>query len=153
MTLEIKKYTIDMLAQHENLPQLLKEYANESSIQEMPKFNPNIKMYRTLEKSGLFHTFVAVADGKIVGFILVLVTILPHYSVLAGVVESFFVAKKYRKTGVGIKLRQTAETHAKNTGACALLISAPMGGVLEKILPYVGYRETNRVFFKSLGNV
>ena len=37
-------------------------------------------------------------------------------------------------------------------GCPGLLVSAPAGGVLAKVLPRRGYAETNRVFFKELND-
>ena len=68
------------------------------------------------------------------------------------VVESYFVASKHRKSGAGLALLREAERIASDRGAHALLVSAPHGGRLADVMPRVGYRETNRVFFRSLAH-
>jgi GNAT superfamily N-acetyltransferase len=80
----------------------------------------------------------------------VLKPVIPHYGVAIAVTESFFVGKEYRKSGAGLKLLRAAEAHAE--GAPGLLVSAPVGGTLAEVLPHLGYRETNRVFFKELAH-
>lgn len=135
-----------------NIHDILEEYASESSIAGMPAVAVKVEMYKHLEVAGAIHVVGAFLDDAIIGFITVLSPILPHYSALASVAESFFVAKIHRNTGAGLKLLKEAEIYAKNIGSCGLLVSAPIGGDLAEVLPRVGYRETNRVFFRVLGD-
>lgn len=131
---------------------LLAEYAEESAISGMPTPTAKLEAYAILEKGGALKTFGAYLEDKLVGFITVLSMVLPHYSVCTSVVESFFVTKNHRKTGAGTKLRYAAEAHTEAIGSAGLLISAPLEGILAKVLPGAGYVETNRVFFKKVGS-
>jgi GNAT superfamily N-acetyltransferase len=79
-----------------------------------------------------------------------LVSLLPHYSALAATTESWFVSAAARKGGTGKRLMDAAEAKARELGAVGFLISAPTGGSLERAAPMLGYRETNRVYFKAL---
>ena len=45
---------------------------------------------------------------------------------------------------------QAAEEVAVMAGAGGLYVTAPTGGRLERLLPHVGYHETNRIFFRGL---
>ena len=74
---------------------------------------------------------------------------LNHYSKVVAVGESYFVTKNFRHTGAGTALRLTAEEFAEKSKAFGLLLSAPTGSALDKILPHSGYTETNRVYFKA----
>ena len=107
-------------------------------------------MYKILEDSGALCCFGAYQGETMIGFITVLTHVMPHYGALIATTESFFVAKAYRKTGAGTLLRQTVERHAQGRGAAGVLICAPYGGQLAKVLPRAGYRQTNQVFFKGL---
>lgn len=134
-----------------NLPELLAEYGTESSIPGIgaPNFQPD--MYRMLETSGSLVPIGAFDNGQLIGFVSLLVNVLPHYGVRVGVIESFFVAKAARDTGAGIKLRAVAEAESKARGAVGLLISAPTGGRLAAVLGKdKAYTETNQVFFRGL---
>lgn len=130
---------------------LVDEYAEESSIAGMPEKNVDDAAYRSMEQLGMLHAFAAYDDEKLVGFISVLVAPIPHYSAKIGSTESFFVAKEYRKTGLGLRLLRIAEKAAKESGAVGFFVSAPYGGRLADVMPRIaGYSETNRVFFRSL---
>lgn len=149
----IKKTTIAEIEANENFSALAKEYAEESSIHGLPAPVEKIATYRVIESTGFFQAYGAFLGEVLVGFIAILTPVIPHYGVAIAVAESFFVAKAYRKTGAGLKLLRAGQDHAKSAGSPGFLVSAPTGGVLANVLPRLGYRETNRVFFKELSHV
>lgn len=152
MTITIRQCAASELLDAPNRHELWDEYASESSIDGLPKPTVQIDMYRMLESAGALQLIAAFDGDTIVGFISVLSNKLPHYGVLMAASESFFVAKDYRKSGAGLRLLREAERYALFIGSPGLLVSAPSGGRLAGVLPNVGYAETNRVFFKRLGN-
>ena len=147
----IRRIAFSELYADPEFQKLVDEYAKESSIDGMPETKPDANAYETMERLGMQHFFAAFAGEKLIGFITVLVTPVPHYSRKIGSTESFFVAKEYRSTGTGLKLLRTAEQCAKECGAVGFFVSGPTGGRLAEVMPRIkGYRETNRVFFRSL---
>lgn len=134
--------------------ELLAEYASESSIDGMPTPKAKILTYKRLEFEGSIVCFGAFCNDKLVGFVSILMSILPHYSAPAAIVESIFVSSKHRAGCIGGRLLKAAENHAKNSNASGLLISAPFGGNLAKLLEKTkSYRTTNLIFFKRVDNV
>ncbi len=129
---------------------LLSEYAQESAICGLPAPAVQMEMYNAMEAVGIICPLGAYLENILIGGVTLLSPVLPHYGVKVGVTESFFVSKKWRKTGAGLKLLNAAEVYAKEIGCAGLLVSAPVGGDLDKVLPRRGYRESNRVFFKSV---
>ena len=140
--------TISELENAPNMHELMEEYAAESAIEGLPHPSAKAEIYKRIEESGMLATIGAKIDQELIGFVLVLASVIPHYGVNIATTESFFVSKPYRKTGAGIKLLRAAEEHAKQVGSPGLLISAPFGGTLAEVLPRQGYVETNRVFMK-----
>lgn len=128
------------------------EYADECALAGLPPIDAKFASYPMLDASGFFHVYRAKVDGELVGFVTLLMPVIPHYGVAVAVAESLFVSKPHRKTGAGLKLIRTAEKHAREAGSPALMLSAPTGGVLAELLPNMGYRETNRVFMKDFPN-
>ncbi len=128
---------------------IIDEYDDEARIKDMPPINAKFENYRALEQGGFLHCFEA-RDDRLIGFLFLLYVPLPHYSRAVAVVESYFVAQAYRKTGAGLKLLRMAEAKARELGSPGLLVSAPSKGRLSEILPKLDYRETSRVFFKAL---
>lgn len=152
MKVIIKKCTIAELEAAANIQDILAEYADESSpsIKGLPRPLAKVDTYKHLETMDAIHTIGAFFDDLLVGYIIIVAPVMPHYSVRIAVSESFFVLKEYRKTGAGLKLLHAAEDWAAQEGACGILVSSPTGGDLAEVLPKIGYAETNRVFFRSL---
>jgi GNAT superfamily N-acetyltransferase len=144
--------TIAALEAAPEIAALLAEYAAESAIDGLPPPAAKWETYRSLEAAGLLHVIGATVDGRLVGLITVLAPVLPHYGIPVAVSESFFVAADYRRTGAGLRLLRAAEDKARALGSPGLLVSAPFGGDLFRVLPRVGYAETNRVFFKKVAH-
>lgn len=149
--MEIREISFEQLFADPAAAALTAEYADESSIAGMPPPCPNEAQYLAIAQAGIAHVLAAFSGADMIGFITLLVTTNPHYSVVIGVVESFFVASARRSTGAGLRLLHAAETRAKDRGAVGFLVSAPYGGRLADVMQALStYRETNRVFFRKL---
>lgn len=148
--MDVRRCTVAELEAAPNLFEVLEEYAREAATPELGPAQAQIETYRAMDASGMFHPIAALEDGMLAGFILPVVVVLPHYGVVAATVESFFVPKAERKRGIGLRLLACAEELAREFGAKALLLTAPAGGVLAKVMPGRGYRHSGEVFVRSL---
>lgn len=148
--LHVASCTIDDIESAPNLASLIEEFADESLMPGLPRTDPNWSTYRALEAAGMLHAIAARLDGVLIGFIGVLVAPMPRYSVPVATTERFFVAKVHRKTGAGLRLLRAAEDKARELGSPGLLVIAPFEGDLFHVLPRVGYKESNRIFFKPI---
>lgn len=137
-----------------NIPEfkfIVEEYTLESSISEMSPINTNLDLYNKLNEVGKMITLAAFNDGYLIGYANFVISPNLHYSKDIAVTESFFIKKDYRKTGAGIFLLKEMERLAKENGAVAFMVSAPSDSKLSLIMEKnKHYRETNKVFFKSL---
>lgn len=149
-TIEIRPGSVTEIAAAANFAELAAEYAAESAIEGLPPPAAKLANYLPLERAGALHTLIAESEGRLIGLITVLAPVLPHYGVAVAVSESFFVLRAHRQTGAGLKLLRAAEDKARELGSPGLLVCAPFEGDLFKVLPRVGYRETNRVFFRKV---
>lgn len=145
--IEIRKCTVADVLQEDYL---LQSYGEESAIPGMPTPKAQCDAYRFMESTGTLHVFGAYLDTKLVGFISLLVTNLPHYGATVAMSESVFVLAEHRHTGAGMKLLATAKKAARNLNCKGLLMSAPAKGQLAKVLPNIGFTHTNDVFFCAL---
>jgi len=146
----IRRCTVAELQAAPNIAEVLAEYARESSLKELGPTSPQWATYRTLEAAGVFHPIAAFEGARLCGFILPIVVVLPHYGVLAATIESYFVPQADRTKNIGIKLLRAAEELARGLGAKALLLSAPVGGALARLMPALKYRHSNEVFVRAL---
>lgn len=150
--LQVRDGSVADIAAAENFTDLIAEYAAEGAVDGMPPVDAKLNSYLPLERNGLLHTILATHECRLIGFIVVLASVLPHYGVPIAISESFFVAKAWRGTGAGLRLLRAAEDKARALGATGLLVSAPIDGDLFKVLPRRGYAETSRIFFKEVAN-
>lgn len=130
---------------------LIAEYAAECSIPAIGEINPHRELYALMEKSGLMTCFMAYDDHRKVGFSILLMPILPHYSKKVATSESIFIAKSSRRSGAGLKLKRTVKDHAKDAGCVGILWSAPAGSKFERVLESSkSCQRTNAVFYENL---
>ncbi|MEQ0776171.1 GNAT family N-acetyltransferase [Paraburkholderia tropica] len=149
MATVIRECPADEIASAPNFDALCAEYAAESGITELGQANVDVPMYRAMEAAGLGWCIGAWRGDELIGFGVVTLTKLPHFSKLAGCLISYFVAAAGRDGSAGTRIREEAEHIAKARGAVGLMISAPCESRLDVILPRVGYRATNRLYFRG----
>jgi len=138
----------DWLLSEEAQPLIL-EYADECSIPGIGRVNPQPQIYAALEAAGTLQSFAAY-HGGLVGFANVLTPILPHYGVRVATVETLFVSKDARRSGIGRELLLALEKYALEVGCKGILYSSPAGGQLERVLSAKKYQQTNSVFYRPL---
>lgn len=147
----IRPCTVDEIERSESLPELLDAYAQESRIPELGEVCPDMATYRDIEARGAMRAIGAFSPD-LVGLATLLIYGLPHYGGRRiASMESLFVLPSARKNGTGLRLLAAAKKLAHDLGASALLVSAPVGGRLDKVLRNsAGCRETNHVFLMGL---
>ena len=149
--LEISKQSFASISSYDEFYLLLEEYASECEISEVGMPTMQADMYEAMDSTDRFFIVGAVNEGRLIGFVNVAVSVLPHYGKIVAATESFFVSKEFRNTGAGVKLLAKAEEIATQSGAVALLVSAPTNSSLGSMLETKkSYRETNRIFAKCL---
>lgn len=149
--MHIQPITVADFFAHPDTPGLLAGYAQECANEGLPPFCPHRPLYAALEQTGALYALVAVEGERMLGFLAMLVSLNPHYSVTLAVTESWFVAPEHRGSGAGLALYRRAKETAQAAGAKAIYVSAPLGGQLAGVMQGLGATETNRVFCEVLG--
>lgn len=147
--IEIRRCPFAEIEHAPHLAALMAEYGAESAMPELGPQSPQFATYRMLEQAGTMRAVGAFQGGDLVGFIIVLVAVLPHFGKRVASTESFFVAQGVRKGGAGLRLLCEAERLAQELGAVGFFVSAPVGGQLESVMPKAGYRETSTIFYRG----
>jgi hypothetical protein len=136
-----------------NAAELLREYEEECSLPEIGRIDPQAATYAAMERSGAFQCFgLFEDDGSLVGFASVLVYVNPHYNKPIATVESLFVAEAHRSGSAWFQLRGALKEYSRRRGCVALLLSAPVGSKLARLL-FVEEdecRNSNHVFITRL---
>lgn len=147
----IRPVTIAELFDAPNFAELRAEYEAESLRNpDMIGAPPNRAGYEQMERAGLLRPLGAFDGDRLVGFCVVLISPVLHFAgkVLA-TTESIFLSKGCRRNGAGIALISAAEDAAEEAGAKGLYITAPTDSSLSRVLPRLGYGQTNAVFYSG----
>ena len=145
----IRPVSYSVLMADPHYPQLIAEYGAECSIPEIGRINPQPDLYATLEQSGGFHLFGVYGGETLIGFVSLLIYVLPHYGVKVATTESIFLASAHRHSDTGTKMLEFIEAFAKEQGCKVMLYTAPLEGRFARLL-MCKHRCTNLVFVESL---
>lgn len=149
--LTIRQCSVSEMQATSDLDELLAEYATESANPDLGGHDAQYQTYAVMEQAGVLHIFCAYKGDRLVGFLVLICMVLPHFGRMVGSSESIFVSAPHRKTGAGLKLIAAAEAKCRELGAIGFYLSGPVGGALCQALSKAkAWRPTNQVFFKGL---
>lgn len=131
-------------------PALSAEYLAESGRAITSDLAPQMAIYKANEAAGTMKFAGAWLGDELVGFLVLVLYVVPHFGKLVASTESLFVAQSARGSGAGTRMLKEAQSIAADSGCVGLCVSAPVGGRLAKVLPRSGFLHTNELFFKAL---
>lgn len=149
MTIAVRECKVNEIFSAISFSQISDEYAAECAIEGFPYPKPDISMYETLERycGKMFVVLGAFTEDRVlVGFIVMMIAVNPHYGLPFGSSESFFVLPAFRKTGAGLLLLNEAKRVAKDRGAVACKFSAMVGSKLDSVLQASDSKHTNNIY-------
>ena len=112
--MEIKALTVDEFRSRPEWPALIREYAVESALEPFADTaTPQWDAYQALLDQGALVVLGAFDADRLIGFLAVVVTVLPHFGVRMACTESYFVASAARNTGAGLALLREAQAVAQ----------------------------------------
>lgn len=138
----------------EDCKDLIKEHWEEIAVnKDKIKLNPDWDIYRKLEELGNFKIFTVRSNGVLVGYFAVIVNTNPHYKDhLFASNDVIFLKKEYRKGLTGVKLIKFATECLKADGVSVLTINTKAHKPFDKVLNFLGFSLTERVYSKYLGD-
>lgn len=148
--MDVRTLTVDEARAQPNMLALLGEYADESAIAGLGPAAPQWDTYLAMEAAGFVRVLGAMHEGALVGFLVLLTGVLPHFGAFTGSTESYFVAAEYRHTGAGLALFREAKRIATELGCSGFFVSAPADSKLSVVLAGLHMAKTNEVFFTPL---
>ena len=117
----------------------------------VPDAVPQRAIYEAMEQAGALKCFAAHLNTQLIGFISVIITIMPHNGKRIATVESIFVDPIYRVTGAGDSLLDAIDKCAEDSGCIGITGAARKGSRLEKVLARrAGYQQTHSVYTRWL---
>lgn len=138
------------LRQEATFPALAAAYAKEAALPGLPPPCPDVERYQALEDAGVLHILGAWQGEVLIGFLSLLVAVLPHYSEKVATVESFFVAAEARNTGAAFALIHASYALARQQAAVGMFFTAAVGSTMFGLMRANSVQKSHEVFFKPL---
>lgn len=145
----IEQVTVEELCTLPGFDEMIAEYAT-LAIKRLPKPQYRKENYIPMEKLGMLSVFCVKAEGRVVGFMSVVRSKIPHYDITLCIVESLFVCSAHRGGGAGVRFIDRAEGLAKSFFSVGLFIQCPWGQELARVLERKGYTPETISYFKPL---
>jgi N-acetylglutamate synthase-like GNAT family acetyltransferase len=112
---------------------------------------PDFEKMKVLEDNGLFKVITVREDGRMVGYLLAIISPHLHYrtSPKMLIVDAYFVSKESR-SGTGVKLIRYMEHLAKDKGCIKVYLSCKLHLDHSKLFVAMGYTPSDVAFIKRL---
>ncbi len=143
----VSETTVEEIFNHSYL---FDEYGLETKSDLVPMVNPDKEKYLKLEEARVLECIGLFNGTEMVGFAVMYISPMLHYSEVAATMESVFIAKEHRGMNSSKRLFEFVEEVAIDRGCSNLFISAPIDGALAKVSKSLGFTATNITFSKEL---
>ena len=138
----------------DDIQELLKLHWQEIALnKEKIKLNPDWDAYEELERRGALKISTSRKNGELIGYLDVLCSKNLHYKdhVFASN-DVIYLHPDHRKGFTGIKLIKFAERCLKEDGVSVLAINTKVHRPFDKVLEFLGFNLTERLYSKYLGD-
>ena len=144
---------VDGFAVLNEMDDLFSDHYEELCVTKEFDYEPDYDAYKRLAQAGMLRCITCRADGELIGYIIFFISPHLHYkSCVTATEDIYFVKKEYRKGRVGIKLFQYAEQVLKERGVQRIVMHTKVHLDNSRLFEYLGYKQTDKVFTKMLGN-
>lgn len=130
-------------------PLLLEHYHEIAHYRDIP-LSPSREMYQRCFDNGGLRIFTARADGKLIGYLAVFVSVNMHYqTILSAAQDVLYVDPAYRGSRVGVRMIRHAHERLADEGVTILFqhVKAKEGLNVGPLLTrYLGYELVDQIF-------
>lgn len=147
--MEVKDVPVRAIYSSPEFEQIVREYSEESGNPDLGCGCPALDFYERMEGSGALRCAAAYEGDRIIGFVIVVTTLYPHFGKLVGTVESIWLSREHRAGGAGIRLIRKAQDMAREMGAVGIYFGARSGSRLAQLYGRL-FTPMNTLFWKKL---
>ena len=135
----------------EEFMQVLPRHYEELCVTKEFPFDPDWDHYKALASSGVLRTITVRNDAELIGYMAFFVRPNSHYKSCKTAYEDVYYLKpEYRKGRIGIKMFQYAENALKRIGVNRIIVHTKVHLDNSKLLEYMGYTFTDKLYTKVL---
>jgi L-amino acid N-acyltransferase YncA len=139
---------------HQEMQPLLHDHWNEIALDhhEVP-LDPDWHRYFELDDKGSLSVLAARSEGELVGYHIAVISPHLHYKgTLHGITDVYYLKPGFRQGFTGIKMFKAVNEEMKRRGVVKLITGTKLHHDMGRIFERLGYRETERVFTKIVGD-
>lgn len=142
--------TVEALLEHPRFPEIHKEYVAECANPALSDGEIDVARYKAMEAAGVLHVLADKDGDDIVGFSVVIISPVLHFTKTIAVVESIYLLPEHRTGLRGLKLMRSTCDYARKQGADGVYMSAPTGSAFDKLCQALRLSHTNNTYFVGL---
>lgn len=147
--MELKEVSVGTIFESPEFGQIVEDYRNESGNPDLGEAVPSREFYERMASAGALRCVVAYDGSRIVGIVLVVATIYPHFGKTVASVESLWLDRSHRAGGSGLKLIRKAQEVARDMGAAGIYYGARVGSRQAELYGRL-FTPMNTLFWKKL---
>jgi GNAT superfamily N-acetyltransferase len=131
---------------------LLQAHFDEIAHDRTLKLEPYHLAYMQFEAAGSLRCYTARVEGKLVGYLVVVIAPHMHYvSLLQATQDVIYVDPEHRKSGTGLGLLRFAERHLEQDGVDVISQHVKIAHpTLGKVLEHMGYEPVDTIYVKRI---
>lgn len=107
---------------------------------------PDVPYFKALDSMGMLQIVVARKRGVMIGYSLMVVKRHPHYTVLCGFEDAYFLASAERKGMAGVRLLLSTLHHLRKRGAKKAFFMTKKLADMSRLFKRLGFEHTDEVF-------
>jgi GNAT superfamily N-acetyltransferase len=131
--------------------QVLPGHYEELCVTKEFPFDPDWDAYDRMAAAGMLRTITVRNDKELIGYIAFMLQHNLHYkSCYTAYEDVYYIKPEYRKGRIGIKMFQYAEQALKRIGVNRIVIHTKVHLDNSRILQYLGYHLTDKLFTKVI---
>jgi hypothetical protein len=141
-------FTIEKLADclAEGLPLLQRNWEETGEFGETLKFDPDIDLYRRMEKNGFLNILIARREQKMIGYaLLVIQPNLKHRGLYSCIIDPFYLLPDWRTGRTALRMISEAIQFSYRRGARFWTINSNLRVDFSRLLQRIGFREVDLV--------
>jgi len=142
---------IDVRDIFDELKEVIPLHYEELCVTKEFELDPDWDMFARCAEAGLLRTFTVRNDAELIGYMIFFIKPHPHYRTCKTAFDDLYYLKpEYRKGRIGIRMFQYAEKVLKANGISRIIMGTKVHLDNSKLLNYLGYRLTDKVFTKLI---
>ena len=147
--MEVKDVSARVIYSSPEFDQIVRDYCEESGNPDLGEAVPALDFYERMEQADAVRCAAAYEGERIVGIVVVVTTLYPHFGKRIASVESLWLDRKHRAGGAGLKLIRKAQALAREMGAVGIYYGARSGSRLAQLYGRL-FTPMNSLFWKKL---